>query len=324
MDCPICGSDNPAGAETCTRCGFNLDPSQSFWPTSHEGRTEAVDPSSAPSSPVDPVPPVRPVTPPAEEFRPRKDSALLRALEGDQPEAVKLKVVEQMGRLGNSSPQLAQALIRAAEHDRSIKVRFQAIQALRSPAHLHVLRENPDLRAAADGVILTMAGPLAQDIPRPGLEGERHKRRKPLSMGTNLVAVLLAAGGLIFSIVWFIPRVAEGASWWMAWLIAAVALFFTLKYLYEGIWPKSSSSLFRSEHSRMEAEVVGRRVKVSRNQDDTRSRSYYMTVQFDAGERSLLLEARVTRRIYEGYETGTTMELRYATRDPRVALLEGE
>ena len=326
MECPICGSENPVGTDNCTKCGYNLALSESGWPYSPElvgQAAEKATPAAASAPQVDPAPQFRPAAPPAEAPLPRRVGALLRALDADRPEDVRLRALYQLGAVGTSSPQIVQALIHAAKSDPSIQVRFKAIQALRSPAHLRVLQDNPELRDVADGAILQIADPNRQVTSGTWKQAERRKRRKPISMAWNLLAVIAAAGGLVYGIR-FVPRVSEGASWWMSWLLAAAALFFLFKYLYELIWPRSSSNLFRSSQETAVAEVVGRRVKVSRSQDDTRSRSHFLTVQFTVEQRPMVLEARVARKIYDGTGTGSRMSVRYATDDPQVALLEGE
>jgi hypothetical protein len=86
MECPICGSENPAGIDSCTQCGFSPGLGRSFWPDSHETTDRVTGQATLdPGSPVDPLPLIRPAATLAEEPHPWCASATLRGLDADQP-----------------------------------------------------------------------------------------------------------------------------------------------------------------------------------------------------------------------------------------------
>ena len=58
MKCSICNLDNPAGAETCSRCGFSLSLSQIVWPDAPQ--IEVPRAAERPSGPPAVEPPAHP------------------------------------------------------------------------------------------------------------------------------------------------------------------------------------------------------------------------------------------------------------------------
>jgi hypothetical protein len=73
------------------------------------------------------------------------------------------------------------------------------------------------------------------------------------------------------------------------------------------------------------ATILDRQVELSRDRYWEREwHTYWVVVQFYAGEAQVTLRARVSKPFYDSLSPGATVAVRYAAADPRIALLEGE
>jgi hypothetical protein len=96
------------------------------------------------------------------------------------------------------------------------------------------------------------------------------------------------------------------------------------KLLYELVWPRSASNQFRRASGVTIAQIVGRRVERKHSKYGSERLRHFLTIQFDAEDRRVVLETRVTERMYHMFDPDSSMNVRYATEDPSAALLEGE
>jgi hypothetical protein len=149
------------------------------------------------------------------------------------------------------------------------------------------------------------------------------KREKPVAQGLNLLAVLGAAVGLVVGISWW-QGAGEPKDSLTALVLCVAALYFVVKYLYELIWVRSASNVFRRSSETATGKVVRKRIEERKDSYGHKHYKYFLTFRFDTGSRHMVLEAKVAKRIYDSFNTGSKVKVRYATADPAVALLEGE
>jgi hypothetical protein len=150
------------------------------------------------------------------------------------------------------------------------------------------------------------------------------RRRKPISHGRNILVVLGAAVGLVIGISWLHNAVEAKDNSFVPLALTVAAVYFLGKYLYELIWARSPSNIFRRACGTTVAEVISKRREEHKDSYGKIYYKHFLTVEFDTESRHMGLEAEVSKRIYSRYATGSKLKVRYATADPAVALLEGE
>jgi hypothetical protein len=359
MKCPICSTENPPDRSSCSQCGFNLGLSQSAWPDSPDNINAAPAESEAESlaaedlAPLDKAPaacdqdasrvelavereettepvqagdapaPAESEGPAGSEVYSDEIEALLQDLQSDQPLTTRLMAATSLGEVDSSGYRVLEALVTARETDPASLVRKKAAAALNAPAHLALLQRYPDLRKLAITPVEEV-GPREQKAwVDPNWRGQSQKRKKPTSPNRNCLTILGASVGLIIGIIWMV-NAGSGTDFWRPGLLILAALYFLGKHVYDYAWSGSDSNLFLRSHETTVAKVVRKREEEYKDEYDQKKYRYYLSVQFDTDDGEVILEAPVSKRYFDQYAADSEMEVRYATENPLVALLEGE
>ena len=151
----------------------------------------------------------------------------------------------------------------------------------------------------------------------------RENRKEPAN---SLVIIFVIA----FGIVWVGISAASGAPK-VPWLFGLIALPGAAA-LAIGLWSWLAASSARNVFLRSMKEAVGTVEDLDKKEhrgEYGKEYKYFVTVLFEAddanmGTRVIALKAQVAHSSWKGMKRGDTVGIRYATEDPRIALIEGE
>jgi hypothetical protein len=106
--------------------------------------------------------------------------------------------------------------------------------------------------------------------------------------------------------------------------IALIGLFLLVPKVYQLLSPQSAFNRFNQDFTETQAKVLRRRDDSVDTDYGGSLYSYYLVFEFEAGLKTVVLEAWVEQRMYDRHPPGSTLTVRYCTAEPRIALLEGE
>jgi hypothetical protein len=163
-------------------------------------------------------------------------------------------------------------------------------------------------------------------VDQLGLEPEIIYERKVMSSGGEIISflvfgsVLLIGGFLVVLIPDSINRIIG-----ILFLASGTGI---LIHVRKSIISRKAQSKFRFQT--VAADVIGRQVKADDGADQSAPRSdCYLTIGFtptalESADKRVWIRAHVSEQIYGSYIRGSTIEVRYASEDPRFVILEGE
>jgi hypothetical protein len=295
----------------------------------------------------------------AQESLPEEVEELLHVLQSSSAALDRRDAAEQLGNLETSSPRIVRGLIAAYGSDPYSMVNRAAAKSLRAPVHQEYLQENPDLMGVTERALQQGPGadrqppeperrtPQATERPAPDKQRYRpwdlrrrrrkeayegYSRRKPVS---NLhIGLMIAAGVFLLGIGIAGVRAGLRDAVW-AMLVLPCLLLCTLPgvallgwALWNWLAPWGARNVFRRSMKETSAEV-SRAWRKEHTSEGRTTYKYFVTVSLRAddvqgGGRDILLKLQVTERIWESLEAGTTVTARYAAKDPRITLIQGE
>ncbi len=246
--------------------------------------------------------------------------------------AVRQAAAVELGQMTTSNPRIVAALERAASaggspYDGSTQAATAAATALLTPAHRKVLAQMGHM-------------PPVHSLYFP-------ERRKPLSDPMERILPVLGAIFLVIMAIWPLTALLGDATS-RNWLFEKLDLednsataFFAFYYVGVAI---AGGAILRSMlrlllarrllnrgSANAIANVVDRykRRRALHLGHNPTGTIYYVKLEFDATHaegtsKTIFLEARVKKNIYERFFPGATVQVHYALHDPCVVLLDGE
>jgi hypothetical protein len=282
-----------------------------------------------------------------QESLPQEVEGLSHVLRSGTLSLTRRNVAEQLGKVGTSSPPIVRALRAAKESDPYPEVRRAAARSLRAPVHQEYLQQCPDLMEATERALKRRPGADKQRYRPWDLRRRRRKeayegysRRKPVS--NSHIGLMIAAGVVLLGISIAGVRAAESAGTPRTWQAEEGLMYLEMfSYLcilpgaallgwalWNWLAPWGARNVFRRSMKETSAEV-SRAWRKEHTSEGRTTYKYFVTVSLRAddvqgGGRDILLKLQVTERIWESLEAGTTVTARYAAKDPRITLIQGE
>ena len=157
-------------------------------------------------------------------------------------------------------------------------------------------------------------------------------RKKP-KIRRNFIMPILLGAGLILIGFWLGYIISPISLTWTSGSVCSLFQFFgivvILYSLIPLVDPMSARNQFLKSSEQAVAEVIRRDFVEGPDSYMGRYRYYYLVLEFqvlkpDSEPIRMILKAKVNQNLYNKFQTGDRITVRYAKDDPCIALIEGE
>lgn len=189
--------------------------------------------------------------------------------------------------------------------------------------HLASISEPERRRLKIDHAAGMVKGGLSRSeyqVLRNDHAAESAKRMLPQSQTQSNMMIILAICFIILG--WLLSLAVSSLA--LAVIVTVGGLVFVAIGVIVREHLQRVSNQFRESNSKAEGMVVVRRAERNMDDDGEDHSKYYLTIEFDAGDRIMWLETAVDESVYDANALEAKLTVRYCNSDPRIALIGRE
>ena len=148
----------------------------------------------------------------------------------------------------------------------------------------------------------------------------------------RIIGVLCVLLGLVVGIGGIVVAQFLSDPLWLVWVLplltGLVLIYYGLREAGLSLWEWVAALLHHRtwrQQGTADGRILGRTIEEHKDSyNDVVSYTYWVTFRFDAAEGPVTLKARVEKGYYSRLRNGAPVAVRYALKNHRLALLEGE